>query len=246
MSAKILIVDDNPADALIISSLVTQEGALAVTAANGHDALDLLHEEQFTAIIVDLQMPFMGGFELIKRIRRSESGPHLPVLVSSGRSDSANISQAIKLGANDYMVKPVDPVLFSEKFKRLLGSDISWQEYRPVKNSEYKIAHCSLPYQMIGLSEVGITLLFSYRPEAGQIVEVTNNLFQKYECPPIKAQIGKVTPKEGHFLVKLTFIGTTLPIQKKLRLMCRELWNEQFKAQPEETPLSAENKEGSP
>lgn len=64
----------------------------------------------------------MTGLDILKEIRKSEKHKNLPVLMISGESDKANVIQSIKLGANDFIVKPVDQKSFGEKIQKIIKS----------------------------------------------------------------------------------------------------------------------------
>ena len=247
MEPYALIVDDNPSDTLLITSLVNQEGFLSTSAQNGHDALECLFDEEskiaYSIVIVDLHMPFMGGFELIRRIRQSERYKKIPILVSSGRSDSADVQKALSLGANDYLVKPLDPQLFQEKFNALKGTNIKWTEYAPIPNSKYANIQIARSFTLTGLSEVGATIQTDQPLIEGEVVVINGDLFNVHSCPPLTAKVKSIIKREDSFICQTVFLGTTKEVQKKLRLMCRALWTEEPEEEKSEGPTEETLKE---
>lgn len=114
MSAKILVVDDDEMTCHFLSHILAQQGFLLETASDGEQALELLKEKPFDIILLDIEMPGLNGLETLKRIRKNYLKKDLPVLMVTANDQSTEIIQAFDMGANDYVVKPLDvPVLFA-------------------------------------------------------------------------------------------------------------------------------------
>ena len=107
-SLKVLVVDDEEPLRKILALRFEQEGFDVVTAGNGADAVKLAEEERPHAVVLDIIMPGMHGFEVVKQIRRIPSLSKTVVIITSAKSYKADIDAAKKLGADDYCVKPTD------------------------------------------------------------------------------------------------------------------------------------------
>jgi len=107
MPQKILIVDDEPNITLSFSSLLQDEGYQTTTAATAEEAIDRCLEASFDLVLLDLHLPGQSGIDFLKSIKEELHPPM--VLVVSGQSDIPTALQAIKLGAIDYLEKPVQP-----------------------------------------------------------------------------------------------------------------------------------------
>lgn len=105
---KVLVVDDEEALRKILALRFEQEGFDVVTAGNGVDAVKLAEEERPHAVVLDIIMPGMHGFEVVKQIRSIPSLSKTVVVMTSAKSYKADIDAAKKLGADDYCVKPTD------------------------------------------------------------------------------------------------------------------------------------------
>jgi DNA-binding NtrC family response regulator len=106
MSAKVLLVDDE-VDFVETLSKRLQVRGLKVTGANrGEDAVRLADEQQFDAIVLDLVMPGMDGLETLKTIK--ENHPEAEIIILSGQGTIKKSTEAMKLGAEDFLEKPVD------------------------------------------------------------------------------------------------------------------------------------------
>ena len=114
----ILIVDDE--NYLRVSlSLVLKKGNYQVqTAANAEEALDCLRLHEYDLMFLDLNMPGMSGIDLLVEVHRQF--PHMPVVILTAHAALESAIQAIRLGARDYLIKPVEPVLILTRIAEIL------------------------------------------------------------------------------------------------------------------------------
>ena len=110
-NGKILVVDDDLLSRTVLSVNLTEEGYTVETAENGRDGLLMLRQKPFDLVLLDLLMPEMDGFDVLKIMKADARLRHLPVIVISGEEDLASITRCIATGAEDYIQKPFDPVL---------------------------------------------------------------------------------------------------------------------------------------
>jgi two-component system response regulator AtoC len=115
---RVLIVDDEKNIRESIRRYLDTEHIESVAAENGLSAKRLLQEKVFSAGIVDLRMPGMDGLELLRWIR--EEGPRLPVIMISAYGEVQDAVEAMKLGAQDYVVKPFDPEELIVRLKKIV------------------------------------------------------------------------------------------------------------------------------
>jgi DNA-binding response OmpR family regulator len=114
---KILIVDDDPDLLDIIVFALQHAGFLPLKATTGQRALDLLQAEQPDLGILDINMPSMSGFELIRSIRQQSP---MPLLMLTARSEEQDVVRALELGADDYLTKPFSPRVLVARVRALL------------------------------------------------------------------------------------------------------------------------------
>jgi class 3 adenylate cyclase len=119
-SARLLIVDDNRVNRLLLSRSVELLGYTATLAENGRAAIDLLREGSFDLMLLDIEMPEMDGFEVLEAIKGDPSSRDMPVIVTSSVEGVENIVRCIDLGAEDYLPKPVNPVLLRARLSSSL------------------------------------------------------------------------------------------------------------------------------
>jgi DNA-binding NtrC family response regulator len=104
MKSSILVVDDEPAQRQLLTASLNKDYTV-VPAANGREAIQLLSARSFDLVITDERMPDMGGIELVKWVR--EHMPEVPVLVLTAYGSIATAVEAMKLGAQEYLTKPL-------------------------------------------------------------------------------------------------------------------------------------------
>ena len=102
------MVDDDQSSREVLARRLHRVGFQVTTATGGHEALALLNQGAFDLVLADGVMPEMDGLELLRRIRLSKSATELPVIMVTGRDSSGDVVQALRLGASDYLTKPVD------------------------------------------------------------------------------------------------------------------------------------------
>jgi len=105
---RILVVDDDPANRELLARRLKARSFETATAANGREALRLIHDEAFDLVLLDVMMPDMSGFEVLSHLRRRFEPGELPVIMATARDGSDDLVQALEAGANDYVTKPLD------------------------------------------------------------------------------------------------------------------------------------------
>ncbi|HEX2914796.1 MAG TPA: response regulator [Chloroflexia bacterium] len=111
---SLLVVDDIEDNLTILSFRLKQKGYVVATATSGRKALEMIGQQKFDLILLDIMMPEMDGFDVLVELRKKYSITDLPVIMATAKEDREDIVRALKLGANDYITKPVDfPVLMA-------------------------------------------------------------------------------------------------------------------------------------
>ena len=110
-SSRILVVDDNASNRDVLARRLMREGHQVVIAANGASALELVRRREFDLILLDLIMPEMSGFEVLRRLKAAEHTSHIPVIVISALDELDSVVRCIEAGAEDYLTKPFNPIL---------------------------------------------------------------------------------------------------------------------------------------
>ena len=103
---KILVVDDEEQICELLDKFLSQEGYQVITAATGEEALEKLEEESPQLVLLDIRMPGMGGIECLRKIK--EKDEKIGVIMTTAVGDTDTIKEALSLGVNDYILKPID------------------------------------------------------------------------------------------------------------------------------------------
>jgi diguanylate cyclase (GGDEF)-like protein len=104
----LLVVDDDAMNRDALSRRLTRTGYTVLTAENGADALALISQNRIDAVLLDVMMPGMSGIETLRSLRQSRSVSDLPVIMVTAKDGSDDVVEALDLGANDYVTKPID------------------------------------------------------------------------------------------------------------------------------------------
>jgi signal transduction histidine kinase len=114
--AHVLVVDDHPANLLAVEAMLSDREVFLVKAPSGREALRLLDTDDFAVVLLDVRMVGMDGFETAKHMRARERSRHTPIIfLTAYDDDRLLIEQAYSLGAVDYLVKPIEPVVLRSK-----------------------------------------------------------------------------------------------------------------------------------
>jgi DNA-binding response OmpR family regulator len=115
----ILIIDDEVSLRQTLARVLQRAGHEVTTAESGEMALTLIAETTFDAVYMDLRMPGMPGLEALKRIHASH--PDLPVILFTAQPDVNSAVEALRLGATDYLLKPLQPQVLIERTQAILA-----------------------------------------------------------------------------------------------------------------------------
>jgi class 3 adenylate cyclase len=110
----LLVVDDNEMNRDMLARRLGRRGYTVAVAADGYQALAMLEEQRFDLVLLDIMMPGISGLDVLKTIRARHSVAELPVIMATAKDQSSDIVEALQLGANDYVTKPLDfPVVLA-------------------------------------------------------------------------------------------------------------------------------------
>ncbi|TNE36066.1 MAG: PleD family two-component system response regulator [Alphaproteobacteria bacterium] len=130
MSARILVVDDVIPNVKILEAKLSVEYYDVLTAYNGPDALQIASESLPDLILLDVMMPQMDGFEVCRRLKQDPETAHIPVVMVTALSETADRVQGLEAGADDFLTKPVDDTALFARVKSLLRLKMMMDEFR--------------------------------------------------------------------------------------------------------------------
>ena len=118
---RILVADDEEALRTVLSSELEGEGYSVMSAADGQEAITQLQKNEFDLILLDIKMPNVDGFEVLKYAK--DKSPKTKVVMLTGFADLKNAIESKKLGAEDFISKPYDLVDLLTTVERVLSAD---------------------------------------------------------------------------------------------------------------------------
>jgi len=107
----LLVVDDNKVNRLLLSRSLEQQGHSVETAENGRQALEMLRSKPFDLVLLDIQMPEIDGYEVLNQLTSDLHLRDIAVIMTSALDELDSVVKCIEMGAEDYLTKPVNPVL---------------------------------------------------------------------------------------------------------------------------------------
>jgi CheY-like chemotaxis protein len=113
--ASYLVVDDSETNRMLLMYVLKGEGCVIEFAEDGREALDKLRQKNFDVVLLDLMMPEVDGYEVLKQMKADKSLRHIPVIVVSALDNMDSIVTCIQMGAEDYLTKPFSPVLLKAR-----------------------------------------------------------------------------------------------------------------------------------
>ena len=116
----ILIVDDNRVNRLMLARGLEQDGHTVAFAEHGGEALDLRRQQKFDLILLDVLMPELDGYEVLAKLKADPLLRDIPVIVTSALDELDGVVRCLEMGAEDYLTKPVNPVLLNARINASL------------------------------------------------------------------------------------------------------------------------------
>ena len=147
--SKILVIDDHPEIVRLISRLLAPLHDI-ITASNGEEGLQKVHDDKPDLVVSDVMMPKMSGFQLVERIRADPVTARLPVLLLTARADGHDRVRGLRRGASDYLVKPFLPEELKARVDNLLRHQ-HYESYMTRLNEDLEASKNSLEGRVHGL-----------------------------------------------------------------------------------------------
>ena len=162
--ARLLVVDDNKLNRLLLARTLELQGHRVALAENGRRALDMLRSEPFDLMLLDIEMPELDGFGVLALLADDPALRDVPVIVTSSLEGAAQVVRCIELGADDYLHKPVNPVLLRARI------DSSLEKKRLRDQAQALIRRFATSEATIELLNTYYTLMFEAITAQGGVV----------------------------------------------------------------------------
>ena len=178
---KVLIIEDDPASIEIISLIfkVSRPDIQLVSSKLGEEGISLVEKEHPDVIILDLGLPDIDGFEVLKRVRLFSD---TPVLILTVRGEETDVARALELGANDYVIKPFRQLEFLARIKNVMSKG-SFSQGKPYINIggftfDVSMRRLTSGEKMVYLTGIESQILYHLAINKGQIVTYSS-LYEK-------------------------------------------------------------------
>jgi adenylate cyclase len=119
-TGTLLVVDDDGVSRMVLAKALEGQGHTVLLARDGDEALALAAARLPALVILDVLMPGLDGYEVLTRLKSSEATREVPVIMISSKDDVAGIVKSVKLGADDFLFKPIDDVLLELRVRSCL------------------------------------------------------------------------------------------------------------------------------
>jgi adenylate cyclase len=157
---RLLVVDDNKVNRLLLGRSLEQQGHSVEMAENGSQALELMHAKPFDLVLLDIEMPEMNGYQVLESVTSDLQLRDIPIIITSALEELDSVVRCIEMGAEDYLTKPVNPVLL----KARIGASLEKKRLRDRQRELIK---------KFATSEVATDLETSGFALGGKFVEAT-------------------------------------------------------------------------
>lgn len=203
----ILIVDDQNSVLLTLEAILKKEGYFVIACTNSLDAYECIQREKLDLVITDAVMPVgTSGFSLISTIRTNQTiNTKVPIIMLTGKRDAADVQKAIQVGANDYMVKPVDPDILTSKVEKLIANlgDQSDFVHAPVNQT----ASMPLKITITSTSETNLKFSSNVNFIPGQIYKISSDFFKIFETESVSIRINTTEQVGSTFNISANYVG---------------------------------------
>jgi len=211
---QMLVVDDNRVNRLLLTRALEQNGHLVSTAENGKVAMEMLRTKPCDVLLLDIDMPEMNGFEVLEALLQDEELRYLPVIMTSASDELDRVVKCIEMGAEDYLVKPLNPVLLRARVNASLEKKRLRDEQRKLFRT---FATPAVAEQLLrdgftlGGKYVTASIMFcdirsfttlSEKAEPSEIIELLNDYFALM-FDAITANNGTVNQMQGDGLMAI-------------------------------------------
>ena len=217
--ARVLVVDDDKDILKAVEQILAEVGHTVVSATSAMEAIEHLRLASFDMVLSDANMPMHSGFDLVATLRKEPEWQKLSIAMLTGRREKKDIEKAINAGVDDYIVKPIDPLLLIQKVETLFTkrppeNHPEWH----ITNTEQETGKVIFSMNLKKISELGVTATSAVPFQYGQIVEVRFQFFVDLQLdpPPLRVlrchEVGL-----GLHEVEMIFVGAREAFLQKVR-----------------------------
>ena len=129
--ARILVVDDEPNNRLLLKVMLAPDGYAVDTAATGEEALAMIAQQMPDLVVLDVMMPGMDGYQVAARIKSADASRHIPIIMLTALNDRNSMMHGLNAGAEEFLTKPVVRAELSVRVRNLLRLKESPEPLKP-------------------------------------------------------------------------------------------------------------------
>ena len=164
MTARVLVVDDIPANVKLLEARLSAEYFDVLSASSGQEAIDICERERVDVVLLDVMMPGMDGFETCRRLKSNPKTHHIPIVLVTALDQVSDKVRGLQGGADDFLTKPVDEIALITRVKNLAR----------LKTLTDELLMRALTGRQMGMSE-DAALLKALSEEKGRILVVDDD-----------------------------------------------------------------------
>jgi putative two-component system response regulator len=178
---RLLVVDDNDMNLDMLSRRLMMQKYQVDTAANGRQALEMIHRNGYDLLLLDIMMPEMDGYAVLSAIKENERLQDLPIIMITAITDGESVARCLEQGADDYLTKPFESVVLNARVRASLHKRRMMQLERHVRlrtEVEREELAQQVHFQVQALTRSNMAVIFalsklaeSRDPETGQHLE---------------------------------------------------------------------------
>lgn len=112
---SLLVVDDNEMNRDLLGRRLQRQGYRVTMAVDGRQALEIIAQEPFDLVLLDIMLPVMNGYQVLEHLKADQSLSHIPVIITTALDESDGKAKCMELGAEDYLTKPFNPVILKSR-----------------------------------------------------------------------------------------------------------------------------------
>ena len=219
--ARILVVDDDTDILKVVEKVLQMHSHNVFVAQDATKAMDLLNSSLYDLLITDANMPRFSGFDLTHMVKSNKRFQHMAVCMMTSLREKKDIDKAIRAGVDDYIVKPIDPVILAQKVDQILEkkTPIEKTEFILPENVVYANAQLAIPSRICKISELGLVIHLTSPVAEGTVVQIASDFFRKIQLPAIP-QLRVIACRkivEFDYEINVSFVNTTESFRQKIR-----------------------------
>lgn len=221
MYRNILIVDDDQDIVDLVTLLLGQSGYAVAAAKDGYTALDQVNNHHYDLILLDKNMPFVTGDQVLKSLRNNEMTKDLPIIMLTASTEIEDVKKSKELGVDDYVIKPPDKKTLVSRIEKLLGSRPKHFEavFDDSKGKSLGFTSPTLSLTILSASVGGLVMRSSHQIKKGtSLANAKIKLFEMLGIESSKLKVNYSEMREDKsFEIFVSFLPLTKTDTEKVR-----------------------------